>query len=278
MNRFHASLGWLLLTTAMVAAADPSPPASGGRLGSVVVDWGARPPRPTGVGLRRDVFDQPTATLERIESHVTTLRPGAMSHPPHRHPQEELIFVRDGRVEVRINDRVQLAGPGAVLFFASNDRHNLTNVGPGPATYVVFQLTTAATHAASIPADGVGGTPGVLHSAVFDWPALAVKATPTGERREVLDAPTATLTHLECHVTTVNPGERPHAPHRHPGEEILVLKEGGLEVEIDGVAHAAGPESVVFFSSGDRHGLKNVGAKPATYYVVRLETAATPPP
>jgi len=259
---------------ASVLAAGPAVASPTERLGSVVIDWSGLPVRPTGVGQRRDVADRPTATLVRLESHVTTLNAGATSHPPHRHPQEELIFVRDGTVDVRINDRVQRAGPGALLFFASNDLHNLANVGDRPVTYVVIQFTTAATQAVGAPA--AAPTSGLLRSAVFDWSALTVKPTQTGERRELFNSPTATFANLECHATTVNPGEAPHAPHRHADEEILVMKQGTIQVEINGVTRAAGPDSVVFFASGERHGVRNAGSKPATYYVIRLVTAATP--
>ncbi|HTT57676.1 MAG TPA: cupin domain-containing protein [Opitutaceae bacterium] len=118
-------------------------------------------------------------------------------------------------------------------------------------------------------------------SAVFSWDALAVKPTKIGERREVFDGPTRTLGNLECHVTTVNPGESPHAAHRHPDEELLFVKEGTIEVTINGAVQQAGPGSIVFFASGDLHGIRNTGAVPATYYVLRivphdLPKAATP--
>jgi quercetin dioxygenase-like cupin family protein len=119
-----------------------------------------------------------------------------------------------------------------------------------------------------------------LGSGVFDWNQLVAKPTTVGERREVFDAQTATLANLECHVTTLNPGEAPHAPHRHPDEELIVVKEGTLEVMINGVTRQAGPGSVVFFAANDLHGLRNGGTTPATYYVLRIvphdlpETAA----
>jgi hypothetical protein len=36
------------------------------------------------------------------------------------------------------------------------------------------------------------------------------------------------------HITTLNPGEVPHAPHKHADEEVLCLKEGTLEAFEDG--------------------------------------------
>ncbi len=109
----------------------------------------------------------------------------------------------------------------------------------------------------------------IMRSAVFDWNAIAVKQTRTGASRQFFRAPTATLDELECHVTTLNPGESPHAPHTHPDEELIIVKEGTLEATQNGETHRVGPGSVIFQASNQMHGLKNVGAGPATYHVIR---------
>ena len=66
----------------------------------------------------------------------------------------------------------------------------------------------------------------VMHSTFFNWADLKSAPTKTGERRAVFDAPTPTLANLECHITTLNPGESPHLPHRHADEELMIVKEG----------------------------------------------------
>jgi hypothetical protein len=58
-----------------------------------------------------------------------------------------------------------------------------------------------------------------MRSRVFDWAQLKPEASKTGERREVFDAPTATLDRFASHVTTLNPGQAPHPAHKHPEEE-----------------------------------------------------------
>jgi XRE family transcriptional regulator, regulator of sulfur utilization len=125
-------------------------------------------------------------------------------------------------------------------------------------------------------AESTKAPPVILGSKVIDWEKLAPRTTKTGERRELFDAPTATLSNLEGHVTTLNPGETPHAPHRHPDEEMIIVKVGTLEVFINGETQRAGPGSVFFYASNDLHGLKNVGTTPATYFVFRFLTPATP--
>jgi quercetin dioxygenase-like cupin family protein len=117
-----------------------------------------------------------------------------------------------------------------------------------------------------------------LGSGVFDWNKIEAKPTKVGARRDFFDAPTATLANLECHVTTLKPGEAPHAGHRHPDEEVMIVKEGTLEVMVNGATQQAGPGSILFFAANDLHGLRNAGPTPATYYVLRVVAHDLPRP
>jgi len=114
-----------------------------------------------------------------------------------------------------------------------------------------------------------------LGSRVVDFAQLPVIKTPNGARRAVFEGKTVTLTHFECHITTLNPGEAPHEAHRHPDEELILIKEGTLEVAINGQTSQAGPGSVFFFSAQDLHGVRNVGDGTATYHVFRFSTPLT---
>lgn len=115
-----------------------------------------------------------------------------------------------------------------------------------------------------------------MKSTVIDWSKLEVKPTKNGARRELFDGPTATLNNFEGHVTTLNPGEVPHPPHRHPDEEMILIKDGTLEVTINGETKRAGAGSIFFYASNDLHGMKNVGDTVATYFVFRFVTPKTP--
>lgn len=243
-------------------------------IGSKVYRWEDLVVQPTRVGQRRDVARNPTATLAEFESHITTLNPGLASHPPHTHPQEELIILREGTLEVHINGTDTRAGPGSLFFFASNNSHALRNDGDKPATYFVFNFATAVT--AKLQGHAAEPTPeGNLGASIFDWEKLGVKPTITGERRDIFDRPTATMLNLECHVTTLKAGAAPHAPHHHGEEEIILIKDGQLEVMLNGHTQQAGPGSIVFISANDEHGWKNKGTSAATYYVLRVRTEKT---
>src|SRR5215467_15982528 len=98
-------------------------------MGSSVFDWNAIEAQPTKVGSTRKFFQAPTATLDELECHVTTLNPGEAPHPPHKHPDEELIIVKEGLVESNLNGEIRRLGPGSVIFQASNQMHRLRKGG-----------------------------------------------------------------------------------------------------------------------------------------------------
>ncbi len=109
-------------------------------LPSTVFDWTNLPAPPTQDGEVRPFFDAATRTLARLESHVTTLNPGEISHAAHAHADEELIVVREGSLEATINGVSHVVGAGSVFFFASHDLHGLRNPGPGRASYHVIRI------------------------------------------------------------------------------------------------------------------------------------------
>lgn len=256
---------------ASLPATAQTTPAPKPTMGSAVFKWDDLKPKVTPNGERRDVANHATPTLAVFECHVTTLNPGKASHDPHRHPQEELIIVKEGTLEVHINGQTQRAGAGSTFFYATNDAHAVKNVGDTRATYWVINLATKATHT---PAEHNAAP--TLRSGIFDWEQLTVKHTKVGEGRAVLNGSTVTLRNLESHITSVNAGEASHAAHRHPDEEVVIVREGTVEFTIDGKAERAGAGSVAFFASHDLHGMRNVGTTRASYHVIRMVSAATP--
>jgi quercetin dioxygenase-like cupin family protein len=114
------------------------------------------------------------------------------------------------------------------------------------------------------------------HSAVFEWNSLVAKPNNVGAVRSVFRGPTATLKELEMHITTLNPGETSHPPHKHPNEELIVIREGTVETLSNGEWKRLGPGSVIFNASNELHGLKNVGTTAATYHVINWKTDLTP--
>jgi quercetin dioxygenase-like cupin family protein len=115
--------------------ATPQPPV----LSSSVFDWTQIPVHKTPKGESRKICRAPTATLDELEIHVTTLNPGELAHPPHQHPDEELLIIKEGTVEALVNGEWKRVGPGSVIFQASNQLHAIRNAGDTPATYHVIK-------------------------------------------------------------------------------------------------------------------------------------------
>jgi len=112
----------------------------------------------------------------------------------------------------------------------------------------------------------------ILGTTFVDWDALTVKTSKNGESRAVWDNPTPTLEKFEMHITTLLPGKISHPIHQHPWEEMLLIRDGDMEVSINGVTHRAGPGSLIFLASHDPHNIKNIGDHPGTYYVINFCT------
>jgi len=134
-------LGFLGGTAALVAA-QAAKDAPAPRVSSGVFAWDSLPVEKTPNGERRAIFDGTTVTVDRLETHITTLKEGLASHAAHRHPDEELIFVREGVIEATINGVAHQAPAGSVIFYASNDLHGMRNAGAGQASYFVLRWTS----------------------------------------------------------------------------------------------------------------------------------------
>ena len=109
-----------------------------------------------------------------------------------------------------------------------------------------------------------------LLSTTYPFSELPMKNTNGAEIRAVLKGKLATGETLEVHETTLPPGGMPHAAHHHIHSEMWLIREGAVQLTINGTSHVIGPGSVGFVHSNDEHGIKNVGTTPAIYFVVAV--------
>ena len=142
------------ITMACVSVAQES----GGVLDSTAWKWQDMQAKKTDVGELRPVVRQPTRTLDELEMHITTLNPRTASHPPHTHPNEEMVIVREGTLQAHVNGKEVVVGPGSVLFYASMQPHAVQNIGDTPATYFVINWASPGTKTKKIPTPP-GGKP-----------------------------------------------------------------------------------------------------------------------
>jgi quercetin dioxygenase-like cupin family protein len=122
----------------------PAAPAAA-PLVSDLYDWEKLPVTPNAKGVRRAVFEGPTATVDKMHCHITTLNPGEKSGEPSKHLQEEVIIVKEGQVEANWDGKSKVGGPGSVIFFAAGATTFLRNAGTTPCTYIVVYYYTPLT-------------------------------------------------------------------------------------------------------------------------------------
>lgn len=110
----------------------------------------------------------------------------------------------------------------------------------------------------------------VLSSAAFPFADLKANVGNGHTSRPITKGKTPTGEAVEVHETTLDPGQMPHPPHRHVHSEFWLIREGTVEITINGQPHRIGPGSAAFAASNDLHGIKNVGDQPAQYFVVEI--------
>ena len=132
-----------VLTTAGLATQAQSDKTSA--MTSTAIEWNSLEVKTNATGSGRKFFEGPTATLDVLECHASTLNPGVTNHVILRRPNDEVIIVKEGTIEAFVNDKWVRVGPGSVIFNAANVPQSMRNVGEGPATYhvITFQPPTA---------------------------------------------------------------------------------------------------------------------------------------
>ena len=101
------------------------------------------PVKKTANGETRPVMQGVLPTGESVEMHETSLLPGHMPHPAHKHRHSEIMCIREGTLEFENDGKPERVGPGGVVFAASNVMHGLKNIGSTPANYFVIAISRA---------------------------------------------------------------------------------------------------------------------------------------
>ncbi len=91
----------------------------------------------------------------------------------------------------------------------------------------------------------------------------------------VFEGETHTGVHITLHETDLAPGAVAHPPHHHSGEEIFMVREGTLEVEIEGKRSQVSPGSVAYIASNAEHALRNTSKDWTRYFVFLLGSEAS---
>jgi mannose-6-phosphate isomerase-like protein (cupin superfamily) len=111
---------------------------------STAIEWNSVESKPNANGSGKKFFDGPSPTLEQLECHASTLKPGAANHEILKRTHDEVIIIKEGTVEAYVGDKWVKVGPGSVIFNAANMDQAIKNVGDTPATYHVVMARPKA--------------------------------------------------------------------------------------------------------------------------------------
>ena len=212
-------------------------------------------------------FRGPTSTLAAMSCHISVLSTGHSPHQPHIHDEEELLIVLDGVMEIELaddpsgaNSRRHPMKPGMLSYYPATQHHTIHNTGPQPAAYLMLKWRSTA-----------AGSETPLPASIFEYERTVVPDKPAPMATKLLfQRATDQLPRLHAHLTTLQPGAG-YEPHADPYDIAIILFSG----EVETVGERVKPLGVIYYSAGELHGMRNVGAVPATYLVFEFHTPAT---
>ncbi len=244
------------------------PALSGQGLVSGVFNWDKLEVKKTSSGEVRNYFKSPTKDLEMFEVDAVKLDGGkAVEAWKVPEASDELIIMKEGSAEIKVNDEEHILGEGSVVVASAGSMIAITNNQKSAIVYYSFLFK---------PLNPATRNPGEAKASplFIDWDTVEFKPNANGGRRDIMRQSTSAMRELEIHVTTLKEGVDSHAPHSHPDEEFVLMRYGNADMNLDGKDHKGGPGSLFFLASGGMHGLDNVGNSSCEYFAIRWLTGS----
>jgi (S)-ureidoglycine aminohydrolase len=200
-----------------------------------------------------------TRDLSQLRLYVHTLRAGQSFTPSADDSCDHLLITKQGSLAFDIDSLPHTLGPGGIALFAAGKRLTLKNAGSNKTVFYLFSFRSRHTP-----------NPDQVKTAiVIDWPDMVMKKTDKGESRQIFSCPTAWLSKIDMHATTLNPGQISHPQHMHRAEEIILLRSGHVRMHIaDGYQNASAGD-LVFLPSGVPHDLENGNTSRTEYFALQ---------
>lgn len=93
-------------------------------------------------GDLRVYFDGRTGQLGAMTFGSLQLKPGMSPHPPHEHPEEEIMVVTEGTGEISVEGKVSKVAAGSSMYCGANKLHGIVNTGKTPLLFYYFKWKT----------------------------------------------------------------------------------------------------------------------------------------
>jgi mannose-6-phosphate isomerase-like protein (cupin superfamily) len=110
----------------------------------------------------------------------------------------------------------------------------------------------------------------VMKTRAFVHAELPVTTNGQNRQRRMFTEKTHTGFKIESHTSDIAPGEVNHPPHQHLREEMMLIREGTMELTIAGKVYRLGPGDVGVIGSNELHNAKNVGTTRSHYFIVNI--------
>ncbi|MEX2565994.1 MAG: cupin domain-containing protein [Cyclobacteriaceae bacterium] len=233
-------------------------------LPSSVYEYSMLPLLKSDFGTESRLVHWPTKTLNNFKVETFTLDAGkALAEDHFLSENEKLVLVIRGSLAIGLQEKSKVLVERSVALVGQKEQVSFQNNGTSEVSFYVVQWVSGKEN---------GSTESYKGMRAFDYPALAFTENSKGGRRDVMEAPTQTLNELEMHITTLLEGKKSHDPHVHPDEEIILVLQGEVEEMVNGTPYRLGPGSLIFLSSMDPHGIRNIGKGTCEYYAIRWTT------
>lgn len=86
-------------------------------------------------GELRVYYKGETEQLQGFETGSLRLNAGASPHPPHQHPEEEILIVAEGSGEIFLGGKVTQCEAGSIMYCKANALHGIENTGELPLLF-----------------------------------------------------------------------------------------------------------------------------------------------
>jgi mannose-6-phosphate isomerase-like protein (cupin superfamily) len=210
------------------------------------------------------IFDGSTCNLEHLTVHVSVLSPGCCPHPPHVHPEEEILLVLDGEAVCVIPDsaeqpdpRTEVLRPGEYVYYPAYQYHTIRNASECPVVYIMMKWR------------------GPIISGPCQWSVPVIRPETffpmNGENfavRGLMEFCTSYLTKLHAHQSMLLPGGG-YEPHVDEHDVAIIVLSGILETR----GRTFGPNAFILHSAGSSHGIRNIGDNIARYLVFEFHAS-----
>lgn len=252
------------LTTLLLGITIAMQLAMGQSIDSKVYVWADLPVVKKGASAQRPILEGNTTDFSHLEVHATTLPPHQAPHPAHKHDDEELIIIKEGKLTITIEGQTKTLGAGSIALIMPGDVHGFDNTEEAPATYYVMRYTSRK------PVDlnrgrKAGG------SFWIDWNEVPFQPHDKGGIRRMFDRSTAMTNRFEMHVTTLREGLWSHAPHTHRAAEILLMIDNKAQESINGTLYPSAKGDLIFLESNVPHALQNLSQGNCMYFAFQFD-------